>query len=162
MPRRFNCCQFNHPCPIFCPSINLTCTNEVVNPDFDNDFGFFNNLAVGTIASQAIIPVSLVTSEGTSISSNGAGGVTLVPGSYEVSYLANGTVPASGTLSIKLQLNGVDLSGSVLNATQTAGDVVSLTQTMIISTTNTNTLNLVNNSSDDTTFTYASLSIRRI
>ena len=92
MPR-FNCCIFNHPCPIRCPLLSCGCRNEIVNPEFGNDFGFFNNTAVGEIASQTTIPVSLVTSEGTSIVSNGAGGVTLAAGAYEVSYLANGTVP---------------------------------------------------------------------
>ncbi len=162
MPRRFNCCIFNHPVPICCPFVNLTCTNEVVNPSFANDFGFFNNSAIGTVAPQAIIPVLLVSSEGTSIASNGAGAATLVPGSYQVSYLANGTVPASGTMSIKLELNGLQVPGSVLTATQTAGNVVNLTQSMIISITSPSTLELVNNSADNTAFAYASLSIRRI
>ena len=161
MPRRFNCCVFNHPRPIFCP-INLSCTNEVVNPSFGNDFGFFNNLNVGVIDSQARIPASLVVSEGFSVSADGTGAVTLIAGSYEVSYLANGNVPASGTLSIKLRLNGVDLSGSVIQINQTSGDIVNLNQTMIISILETSTLELANNSSDSATIQYASISVRRI
>ena len=59
MPR-FNCCVCNHPCPIFCPFINFTCQNDVVNPVVGNAFGFFNNLAVGDVAGGAQIPLSLV------------------------------------------------------------------------------------------------------
>ncbi len=162
MSRRFNCCVFNHPCPIWCPQVNLACRNEVVNPQFGNDFGFFNNLAVGAIAPQAIIPVSLVTSEGISILSNGVGGVSLLAGSYEISYLANGVIPASGTKSIKLQLNGADVSGSAISITQTVGDVVTLTQSMIVSFLEPSTLHLVNNSADTVNLTLASNSVRRI
>ena len=162
MPRRFNCCVFNHPCPIWCPCVNLACRNDVVNPTFANDFAFFNNLNVGTIASQAQIPVSLVNSEGISILSNGAGAVSLLAGAYEVSYLANGTIPAGGILGIKLKLDGVDVSGSAISISQTAGDVVNLTQTMIITLLEASTLQLVNNTAENVDFNYASLSIRRI
>lgn len=162
MPRRFNCCVFNHPCPIFCPFVNLECRNDVVNPQFGNDFGFFNNLTVGAIATQATLPVSLVTSEGISILSNGAGSISLVAGNYEVSYLANGTIPASGTMSVKLQRNGVDVFGSAISITQTVGDVVNLTQNMIVSFLEPSTLTLVNNSADTVDFNYASISVRRI
>ncbi len=163
MPRRrFNCCIFNHPCPIQCSAFNFSCTNDVVNPDFDNDFGFFNNTVLSTVDAGAVIPVVLVTSEGASITSNGAGGVTLLAGAYEVSYLANGVVPASGTFAVRLDLNGATISGSPISITQTAGNSVNLTQTMIITTNGTSTLQLVNNSAESVNFNYASISIRRI
>ncbi len=162
MPRRFNCCVFNHPCPIFCSAINLACSNQVVNPNFGNDFAFFNNTVLSTVDAGDVIPVVLVTSEGTSIVSNGAGGATLLAGAYEVSYLANGVVPTSGTFGIRLDLNGATVQGSPISITQTAGDVVNLTQTMIITTNGTSSLELLNNSAETVNFNYASLSIRRI
>ncbi len=162
MPR-FNCCVFNHPCPIFCPLIPCGCTsNTVVNPSFGNDFGFFNNTSPGSIASQAVIPLGLVINEGGSVVPSANGGVTLAAGVYEVSYFANGTVSANGTLSIKLVLNNADVPGSVVTSTQAAGDVSSLTQTMILTVQQPSTLLLVNNSQDLTTFSNASMSIRRI
>ena len=162
MPRRFKCCVFNHPCPIWCPCANLACRNEVVNPQFGNDFGFFNNLAVGSIASGAGLPVSLVTNEGISILSNGAGGVSLLAGAYEVSYFASATVPAGGSVGIKLQLGGVDVSGSAISVSQSAGSVVNLTQTMIVTLLEASTLNLVNSTGEAVNFGTASISVRRI
>lgn len=164
MFRRFNCCVFNHPCPIWCPFVNLSCTNDVINPILQNDFGFFNNLAVGAISTQSIIPVGLVVNRGPSItqSNTTAGAVNLLAGTYEISYLANGTVPAGGSMSIKLRLNGFDVSGSTLTTTQTAGNVASLTQTMILTVPQTSTLALVNNSANTTTYSYASMSIKRL
>ena len=162
MPRRFNCCVFNHPCPIWCPQVNLECRNDVVNPQFGNDFGFFNNLAVGEIAAQGIIPVSLVTSEGISILSNGAGGVNLLAGAYEISYFASATVPAGGSVEIKLQLNGADVSGSAIATTASVGTNVNLTQTIIVSLLEGGTLNLVNNTGEAVNFSTASIAVRRI
>ncbi len=162
--RRFNCCIFNHPCPIFCP-FSMDCTeNEVVNPIVLDDYAFFNNLDIGTIASQAIIPVYLVQNRGTSIAPSPvtSGAVRLLAGTYEVTYLAGGTIPAGGNASIKLRLDGVDVSGSVLNETQTAGSTFNLTQTMIITVTQASTLELVNNSADATVFSYASMVFRRL
>lgn len=161
---RFNHCCCNHPRPILCP-FSLDCdSNQVVNPILDTQFGFFNNTTTNTVLAQDTIPVFLVQSSGTSITpsltTNGA--VNLLAGTYEVSYFANGTVPANGNFSIKLEIDGVEVSGSVLNATQTAGEVASLTQTMIITVNQTSTLELVNNSADTTVFTNASMAIRRL
>ena len=158
---RSGCCRFNHPCPIWCPCVRRVCRNEVVNPVLTESFGFFNNTAVVAIAENAIIPLSLVEVGGSGILPNGAGAVTLAAGTYQVSYFASGTIPAGGTLSIKLRLNGVDVSGSVISATEAAGNVASLTQTIVLSTQLGGTLELVNNSTS-TTFSLASMLIRRI
>lgn len=165
MYRRFNCCIFNHPCPIFCP-INLACKggNDIINPIITTDYGFFNNLSVGAVATQTIIPVGFVQGSGSGIlpSTTTSGAVTLSAGTYEISYSVSGTVPASGTISAKLQINGVDVSGSTISATQTAGNAVNLSRTIVITIPQTSTLQIVNNSSDSTTYTNASLFIRSI
>jgi len=158
--RRFNCCIFNHPCPICCP-INLACTNQVVNPIVGTAFGFFNNPFGGTIASQDVIPVGLVTYGGEGIASSG-NGVFLTAGSYEVNYFAGGTVPASGTLSIKLRINGVDVSGSIISSLQAVGTSVNLTRTIVITVPTNSELQLINNSSDTAVFSFASVFVRRL
>lgn len=164
MARRFNCCIFNHPVPICCPFVNLDCTeNTVVNPVLGGDFAFFNNTVGGDFVSQSLIPVGLVQSNGVSIVPNGnTGSVVLTPGSYEVNYFAGGNVPASGTMSIKLQLNGVDVDGSIINGTQDSGDAINLTRTVTLFIPQTSILGLINNSSDTTTHTFASMFIRKL
>lgn len=164
MFRRFNCCCFNHPCPIRCPWICPTaCRNEVVNPTFTESFGFFRNITPGTITSNAIIPLNLVQSGGSGISSTGAGAISLAAGTYEVTYFANGTIPASGTMSIKLRLNGVDVAGSIISDTQDTGNISTLTQTIVLRVESINgILELVNNSADSATFSLASMFTRRI
>ncbi len=158
---RSGCCRFNHPCPIWCPCARRVCRNEVVNPVLTESFGFFNNTSVGVVAANAIIPLNLVELNGSGILPNGAGGVTLAGGTYQVSYFANGTVPAGGIMSVKLRLNGVDVPGSVISVTETAGNVASLTQTIVLTTQQGGTLELVNNSTA-TNFSLASMLIRRI
>lgn len=165
LEKRFNCCIFNHPCPIYCPFLNLSCRggNRIVNPVLTNQFAFFNNLSVGAINSSTIIPLSFVQGEGNNISpSSTTGAVNLLAGIYEVTYFAQGNVPESGNLSIKLRLNGLDVDGSGISNVTTSNNVSTLTQTILISVKQTSILELVNNSSDTTTYTQASMFLRRI
>ena len=157
--RRFNCCIFNHPCPIFCPFLSCVCENEIVNPIIGSTFGYFSNTALGAIVSNAIIPLNFVQGDGDNITASTTlpGAINLLAGTYQITYLASGTVPASGTMSIKLRLNGVDVAGSVLTATQPAGQVTNLTQTIVLTVPQTSTLELVSNSSDATTYSYANM-----
>ena len=161
MPRRFNCCVFNHPCPICCP-VNLSCRNEVVNPILGTAYGFFNNTTGGTFASEQIIPVELVVFGGEGISPSGNGGVILSAGTYEVNYFAGGTIPASGTLSVKLRLNGVDVDGSIVSSTQDVGSTVNLTRTIVVTVAEGSVLELINNTNENATFSFASMFIRRL
>lgn len=165
MPR-MNCCIFNHPCPILCPS-NLACIggNNIINPILPtNQYGFFNNTAPGGIATNAIIPVTLSVGIGTAItaSTTTSGAVTLLAGTYEISYFVEGTIPSGGTISAKLSLNGTDVPGSTLTNTATAGNVVNLGKTIIITVNQTSTLQLVNTTSETTTYSNASMSIKRL
>ena len=163
MSGRFNCCILNHPCPIFCPFIDFTCSNEVVNPIVANSFGFFNNTVGGEVAAGGIIPVSLVLlgGEGGGILSN-MGSVTLTPGTYEVNYFAGGVVPAGNSISISLALNGTTISGSTVSSTQSAGNTVNLTRTIVVYVENGGTLSLVNSTLQPTNFNFASVFIRRL
>ncbi len=164
MPR-MNCCIFNHPCPILCPS-NLGCIggNNIINPILPtNQYGFFNNTAPGSIATNAIIPVTLSVGAGSDITTSPTtGAVRLLAGTYEISYFAEGTIPSGGTISAKLSLNGTDVPGSTLTNTATAGNVVNLGKTIIITVNQTSTLQLVNATSETTTYSNASMSIKRL
>lgn len=163
MPTRINCCSYNHPCPIFCPFVNFTCSNSVVNPIVSNSFAFFNNIVGGSITSGGLIPLSLVIlgGEGGGITSS-AGAVNVTPGTYEINYFAGGTVPASETLSIALQLNGVNIMGSEISGTQGSGTTLNLTRTIVVSAVNGGTISLVNTSSETVNFSFASMFIRRL
>ena len=156
-------CLFNHPCPIFCP-INLSCQgNEVINPVLTQSFGFFSNNDVGTIAANAIIPISLqeVSGDGISANTTTAGAINLLGGTYEISYFVQGIVPAGGTISTALRLNGDVISGSEIEQTQTPGDVVNMSKTIVFTTLLSGTLELFN-SSEATTFDSASVFVRRL
>ncbi len=159
---RSHCCRVNHPRPICCPCARRVCRNEVVNPVLTENFGFFNNTAVGTIASNAIIPLTTVQTSGSGVVSNNAGGIILAAGTYQVSYFANGTVPVGENISIALRVNGAELSGSKVTVTGTAGNVASLTQTIVIPLAQSGTLELVNSSLENVTYSLASMLIRRI
>ena len=163
--RGFNCCICNHPCPLYCPSFTTSCReNIVVNPVLSESFGFFNNTAVGAVESGATIPLALIQGRGTSItgSSTTTGAINLLPGTYEVAYFAEGTVPESGVISIQLELNEVVVSGSTISQTLPAGSGTTLTQTIVINVPQESTLELVNNSVDTTTYANASVFIRRL
>lgn len=158
MPRRFNCCVFNHPCPIFCP-INLQCSNEVVNPIISGPFAFISNNAVGEIASQGIIPLP-ITNYLALMPANG--GVVLPAGTFEVSYFAGATVPASGQISVSLTLDGLTLSGSTISATSTAGNNVNSNRTIVISAPAGGVLQLINSGESAVTFSFASMFVKQL
>lgn len=155
-----NCCISNHPCPILCSSLS-SCTNTILNPVIAIPFAFFDNRQTQTVATDGTIAVNLVESRGSEITTSTAvsGAVDLAAGSYQVTYLAGGTVPSGGNLSIKLRLDGIDVQSSLLTTTQPAGQFANLTQTIIITVLQTTTLEIVNNSGQDTIYSYASISV---
>ena len=157
-----NCCC-NHPCPIFCGRLRC-CTNDIVNPVLTGNFGYFNRIGETTVGGLGIIPVSFVLGEGTSVLPSTAvpGAVTLAQGTYEVSYFANVVIPASGTASIALRLNGGIAGGSSIEVTGVAGEVVSISQTIMLSVEQSSTLELFNNTAANLTTTLASLSIKKM
>ena len=160
--RSCNCCCQNHPSPITCCSCQSCTENQVVNPALQGSFGFFNNVDIGSVANNGTLPVNLVQSQGSGISSNGSGAISLSAGNYEVSYFAQGTVPVTGRLSVGLELNGVLIEGSQITSEQEVGSVETLSQTVLISVTDNSTLELVNLSGQNTTFSTASVFVRRL
>lgn len=157
-------CFFNHPRPIFCPALRVNCENQIVNPVVLSDYGYFYNTAPGEIETETTIPLALVLSRGTSISASTttAGAINLLPGTYEITYTVGGEIAAGGTLSAELELNGIDVVGSVLTETGTAGNEVNLSNTLLLNVTAVSTLELVNNTAETATFTFAGVSITRL
>lgn len=155
-----NCCICNHPCPIQCSSLS-SCQNNVLNPVLTVPFAFFSNTSTQTVVQNGTIALNLIESRGSEItpSTEVTGAITLSAGTYQLSYLAGGIVPSGGTLSIKLRLDGVDVEDSILTVTQTADTFANLTQSIIITVLQSTTLELVNNSAQDTTYSIASISL---
>ncbi len=153
-----SCCG-NHPNPIFCP-FSLDCTgNQVINPEFVEDFGYFNNTTPTIVSSQEVIGVNMAMIRGGTISPSNSS-VKLNAGVYEVTYLAGGVI-TSDHISVKLTLNGVDVDGSVLYSTDDTNEVNNLTQKIMLVVPVTSTLSLVNNTSESLNFLYASIVVRR-
>lgn len=153
-----SCCG-NHPNPIFCP-FSLDCTgNQVINPEFVEDFGYFNNTTPTIVSSQDVIGVNMAMIRGGTISPSNSS-VKLNAGVYEVTYLAGGVI-TSDHISVKLTLNGVDVDGSVLYSTDDINEVNNLTQKIMLVVPVTSTLSLVNNTSESVNFLYASIVVRR-
>lgn len=156
------CCIPNQPRPIFCPLI-VRSENNIVNPTLTNEFGFFYNTALGEIGTGTLIPLTFVNGRGTTISqSTTAGAITLLPGTYQISYTANAVTPAGENVTIDLELNGTEVSGSAVTASGTAGTSVVLGQTIVLTTQTTSTLELVNISGETTEFFSASVTINRL
>lgn len=159
----WNNCRCNHPCPICCCRLR-NCTNDIVNPVIRGDFGYFNNTSTQTIASSERIPVSFVLGEGTSIvaSEDVSGAVTLAQGTYEISYFANATIPAGASVSIALRLNGAIVPGSTVVVTGTAGEVVPVSQVIMVNVLQRSTLELVNVTAGSVVTNLASMSIKKL
>ena len=157
-----NCCC-NHPCPIFCRRLRA-CTNDVVNPNLNGNFAFFNNTAVQTVGAFATIPVFFVLGEGTSVTSSSVenGTVNLAQGTYEISYFANVVIPASGTANIALALNNAIVSGSSVEVTGEMGEVRPVSQTIMLTVSQASTLKLLNNSNGSVTINLANQSIKKM
>ena len=157
------CCRPVNPRPIYCPLL-VQSQNNIVNPVVTNQFGYFNNPSPETIENNTIIPLSLVTGRGTNItqSTTTTGAITLLPGTYQVSYMANGVTPTGENVTITLELNGVEVAGSAVTASGAAGTSVVLGQTIIVNVPGTSTLELVNTSGETTEFFSASMTINRL
>lgn len=157
-------CFFNHPRPIFCPALRVDCENQIVNPVILGDYGYFYNTAPGEIETEEQIPLTLVVSRGTSItaSTTTPGAINLLPGTYEITYTVGGIITEGGTLSVELELNGVDVVGSALTETGTTGNEVNLSNTLLLNVSSISTLQLINNTAETATFTFAGVAITRL
>lgn len=165
MYSRPNCCRRNFPMPINCCCFSNS-LNVVSSPTLattTSQYGFFAG-AGGAVAEGELIPLTLVSSSGTTISPSVAttGAVNLLAGRYLVNYAVGATAPTGGVVSTSLTLNGVLVSNSTATENQTAGDAANLGQTVILDIPQTSTLALANTSPEEVTFTSANLTITRL
>jgi hypothetical protein len=107
-------------------------------------WAFFSLNTLTEVASDAVIPVSLVSSSGTEITSSAEGTINLTAGTYRVTYSINSILGENGTNVFGLNLNSSTLSQSVETVSGTAGDRVSASNNFVFSVTGNTTLNLVN------------------
>ncbi len=156
------CCP-NSPRPIFVFG-NCSTSNDVVNPIIPSSFGFFENTLGGTVAADEIIPVSLSSSRGVNVtaSTTTAGAVNLVPGTYEITYFVNGTIPASTVMSVALSANGTEIAGSISTVSGTAGNQVTVSKTIVLTVTANTTLQLTNTGSDSLTISNANIVVKEM
>ncbi len=163
MARRFNCCIFNHPIPIFCPLLRSCDQRQIVNPTFANGFGVFTN-AGATVAAGTSVPLTFSQGYGTAISQSltTPGAVELLAGSYIVNYSLNGTIPAGGTMTLSLWLNGAVVPNSTVSITGTAGQNTTLTGFAVVTLPQTGTLQLANTGAQAITAASANVIIRSL
>lgn len=158
-----NFCCPNTPNPIWVIG-SCSNSNDVINPIIPQSFGFFQNVLGGSVPTGSIIPVTLSSSRGGMVtqSTTTSGAVNLMPGTYEITYFVNGTVPASGTLSVALRANGAQVAGSTASVTQTASNQVAVSKTIVLSVPTNTTLELYNAGTDALTISNANILVKEI
>ena len=158
---RSNCHGPYYPCPVCCCACGCN-SNSVVNPVVEGSFAFFNLLTTATVESGATIPVSLVLSGGTAISTTTLGEATLAPGTYQVAYNVTSAIGTNETNSFGLTLNGATIASSISTITGTVGDAESVSNTVILSVSSASVLRLANLGTETVSVTRANISIRKI
>ena len=112
-----------------------------------------------TVASDSIIPVTLNTSTPNTTLSVTDGSVNLPEaGTYLLSYFSNGAT-VNGIQSISLYQNGQLITGESILETGNAGENLSLSKTVLVTTTSPSTLSLYNTSASDINIVNASLTV---
>ena len=92
----------------------------------------------------------------------GQSAVTLSAGTYLISWQADATIPASGTASLGLFVNGVADQNSQSSTTGTASTVARLSGTTMLAVTTPTTVSLQNTSTSTTTYQNVSMSIIKV
>ena len=161
--RRYSCFGPYYPCPISCCSCRC-CNNIVQNPVVvTTNLAFFALTTATAVDSGVLIPVTLITNVGTSITSPTAGTINLTPGTYEATYNVNSIIGASGTNSFGLQLGGTTIPASVSSVTGVVGDNSTVSDSVVFTVaTSGSALTLNNLGADTIDVNVANLTIRKI
>ncbi len=160
---RHSCVGPYYPCPISCCSCSRCCSNIVQNPPVvATNLAFFALTTTTSVASGAIVPVSLVSNFGTAITSSSVGTATLSAGTYEATYNVVSVLGGNGTNSFGLQLNGAIIPASVSTTEGTAGEVSTVSNSVVFTVSATGTLTLNNLGSETVDVNVANLTIRKI
>jgi len=161
----FNACYCGpyYPRPInTCSCLNRCSVGTVVNPTIPREWAVFLLTTTTSVNSNATIPVTLSASSGSSITDAGSGTITLTPGTYEISYTADVVIPTGLTVSLALENNGEEISGTTTNMTGTAGQVVNLSNKIILNFTDTASLTLVNATGETVSVDRANVTILKL
>lgn len=162
----FSNCRYNnfgpyYPCNVTTCGCNCS-ANNVVNPQVVQSYAFLALTTTTNVASGALVPVALVASSGTGITSATAGEVTLTPGTYQAFYNVTSEIGENGTNSFALSLDGTIIGNSVSSVSGTAGQTGALSNSVIFTVASNGTLRLVNNGEDAVDVIVANLTVRRI
>ena len=165
----FNRCFLGpyYPVPIFICCRNLlnaisyNSENTVINPT--TSFALFSSSVVQTVVPSGNVVTSFIAGSGTGITSDGAGNITLAPGTYRISYNAFGTFPANGTLSLALYQDGFIVPSSQSSTSGTTGNIGALLNVSTVTVTGASSIiRLVNTNTQSQTINSASIVITKI
>lgn len=150
----------SYPCPIFVRG--TTCSeNSVINPKNVLNQSFFALTDLTTVIANGDVPLTLVSSSGSGFSINN-GVVTLGVGRFQITYNVTSELPTSGQNIFGLILNGENVSSSLTTQTGTAGDRISQSNTVIVTTTSSSTISLRNLSTGNVQVINANLLITKL
>lgn len=149
-----------YPCPIFVRG--TTCSqNNVINPENVLNQSFFGSTNATIIANGENIPLTLISSSGNgfSISDNV---VSLGVGRFQVTYNVTSEIATGGQNIFGLILNSEEIALSLTTQTGTVGDVISQSNTVVVTTTSSSTISLRNLSGENVRGTNANLLITKL
>jgi len=161
--RRNNCFGPSTPCPVVCCSCTDCCENNVQNPPvITSTIAFFSLTTPTAILSVGVVPVTLVLNSGNGVTSPSVGTASLTAGTYEVSYNVTSIIGEDGINSFGLVLGGSVIPSSVASVDGATGDLATISNSVVFSTTGTQSLTLNNLGDDTITVNVANLTIRKI
>lgn len=124
------------------------------------DMIYVGNNTTSTVASNTIIPISLLAGTQSTTMSVSANAINLPEeGTYLVSYFFNGSPETDSAVSIGLYQNGVQISGETISQTATSTQTVSAGKTVLINTTGPATLSIYNLSGVSVDFSSATITV---
>lgn len=166
----FNQCNLgcSFPRPIFnCCSRFISILNqsniEVINPTIDTSFAISTVTTPQTVGANAnLIPV-VALNQGSSISFDNFGTYSLSTGRYLISFNINGVYANNGSYSFAVFENESQIAGSAVTSTGTAGNAVSISNSIFLDVTLANALiNFKNINTDSQVVNSATISIQKI
>lgn len=132
----------------------------IVNPQPVNQWAFLTLSNSIQINQNGEISFETTDKSGTAVSNNN-GVIDLTAGTYEISYNARAVVPNSGVVSIAVSQNGEILTYSTSTQTGSQNNVMTLSNSIIITSTTNFSIRILN-IGDATTFDSANATIVKV
>lgn len=128
-------------------------------PSGTNNIIYAGTNTTQTVATNTVIPISLITATAGTTMSVSSNAVNLPEaGTYLVAYFVNGSV-TTGSLAVSLYLNGSQISGETITLDGSDGTTNAAGKTILITVTGAGTLTLVNTSADTATLNSATITV---